>query len=65
MRFSLFAVAVLALAANAYAAPALDGHIVLSRIKGYDTRFESVPNGDGTVTFKATCRRIGFVISFR
>ena len=47
------------------AASALDGHIVLSRIKGYDTRFESVPNGDGTVTFKATCRRIGFVISFR
>jgi len=47
------------------AASALQGNIILSKIKGYGAKFESVSNGDGTVTFKATCGRTGFVLSYR
>ena len=48
------------------AADALVGKIELPENTGWKVvKVDAVPNGDGTVTFMATCEKHGFVLMFR
>ena len=46
-------------------APSIEGNIVLPDVRGYRHSVAVIDNGDGTVTFKATYAKIGFVVSIR
>ncbi len=46
-------------------APAVVGNIVLPSVRGYRHSIAAVDNGDGTVTFKATYAKIGFLFLVR
>ena len=50
---------------SASAAQSLAGRIVLPEVRGYRHPIAAVDNGDGTVTFKATYAKIGFLFLVR
>ena len=47
------------------AADALAGNITLPSIGVYILSIEPVPNGDDTVTFRATYAKRGFIVTFK
>jgi len=47
------------------AADALAGNITLPSIGVYNLSIEPIPNGDGTVTFRATYAKRGFIVTFK
>ena len=49
----------------ASAADALEGNIVISKIKGRKCAIEAEDNGDGSVTFTAKCEKPGLVFTVR